>query len=60
MNIQQEEFLSVKQTAKAFNVTTNHVYHLIRTGVLKHVRLGGIIRVKRSTLNSLPEHVGQK
>jgi excisionase family DNA binding protein len=42
-----------EEVARRLQVSKNHVYELIKSGQLRHVRLGAAIRVPRSAVEEL-------
>jgi excisionase family DNA binding protein len=44
-----------EEVAQRLQVSKNHVYELIKTGQLRHVRLGNAIRVPKGAIEELLE-----
>jgi excisionase family DNA binding protein len=47
-----------EEVAERLQVSKNHVYELIKSGQLRHVRLGAAIRVPRGAVEELLEGRG--
>jgi excisionase family DNA binding protein len=51
-NGQEEDFLTIPQVAERLHLSADHCYELARTGVLKSVKLGKVVRVRASELTA--------
>jgi excisionase family DNA binding protein len=49
--VDNHEYMTIKEVAQLMRVTPRTVKRWIRAGVLKPVRLGGTVRIKRSHLH---------
>lgn len=57
---QEPDVYRAEEVAQRLQVSKNHVYELIRTGQLRHVRLGTAIRIPRSAVEELLEGRGAR
>ena len=48
-----EKFYTVEQVAEKFTLQKNTVYIMCREGQLRHVKIGGVVRIPESALQTL-------
>ncbi len=57
---QEPDVYRAEEVAERLQVSKNHVYELIKSGQLRHVRLGAAIRVPRGAVEELLEGRGAR
>jgi putative molybdopterin biosynthesis protein len=57
---QEPDVYKAQEVARLLQVSKNSVYELCKRGQLRHVRLGGAIRIPRSAVEELLEGRGAR